>query len=396
MSAAHTVDSNPAPAPMLYLGLDLGSTQWKLAFTTGPAQKPRIRNIPAGDLHALVVEIRRAKERFRLPAETPVMSCFEAGRDGFWLHRYLTKQGVRNLVVDSASIEVNRRQRRAKNDRLDATKLALMLIRFHNGEKTLWSVVQVPSPEDEDARQLHRELITLKEERTEHINRIKGLLAAVGLSVAVDQRLPQRLDGLKQWDGSPVPADLRTRILREFDRWQLVDIQIRSLETEQRRRVRDDATPGVETIRQLLGLRGVGLQGAWLLVREFFGWRQFRNRKQVGSLAGLTATPYSSGDSERDQGISKAGNRRLRWVMVELAWSWLQYQPQSALSRWYRRRFGGGTKRQRKIGIVALARKLLVAFWKYLAHGEVPEDAAVVPWCEKLGRRLSAVVPAVA
>jgi transposase len=299
----------------------------------------------------------------------------------------LIQQGVSNVVVDSASIEVNRRKRRAKSDRLDATKLVTMLIRFHNGEKKLWSVVQVPSITHEDGRQLHRELIALKDERTAHVNRIKGLLAGHGLSLAVDQRLPARLDGLRQWDGSPVPGELRSRLLRELERWQLVQTQIRSLETEQRRRVRDDATPEVEKIRQLLGLKGVGVQGSWLVVREFFGWRQFANRRQVGGLAGLTGTPYGSGQLDREQGISKAGNRRLRWLMVELAWSWLQYQPESALSRWYRRRFNGSA-RLRKVGIVALARKLLVAFWKYLEQGEVPEGAVEVPWSQKLsGRR---------
>jgi transposase len=384
MSAAHVVNSTPVPAPKLYLALELSWSKWNLAFTTGMAQQPRLRTIPARDLFALALEIRRAKERFGLPAETPVISCYEAGRDGFWVHRHLVKQEVQSLVVDSASIEVNRRKRRAKSDRLDATKLVTMLIRWDHDEKKLWAVVQVPSAADEDARQLHRELISLKDERTSHVNRIKGLLAGLGLTLAVDLRLPKRLDGLRQWDGSPLPADLRLRILREFDRWQVVNIQIRSLEAEQRRRVRDDATPGVEPIRRLLGLKAVGVQGAWLLVREFFGWRLFRNRRQVGALAGLTGTPYASGGTQREQGISKAGNRRLRWLMVEAAWSWLRYQPQSALSQWYHRRFDGSA-RLRKVGIVALARKLLVALWKYLERGEVPEGAIVVPWQQKFG-----------
>jgi transposase len=393
MSAAHVVQISMVPTQKLYVALELAWGQWKLALTTGMAQPPRLRTIPARDLFALALEIQRAKERFKLPADTPVISCYEAGRDGFWLHRYLISEGVQNLVVDSASIEVNRRKRRAKSDRLDGAKLASMLIRWDQGETKLWAVVQVPSAEDEDARQLHREMISLKDERTEHINRIKGLLAGLGLAVAVDLRLPPRLEGLRQWDGSRLPAELRARILREFDRWKLVDMQVRSLETEQRRRVRDDATPGVESIRRLLGLKGVGVQGAWLLVREFFGWRQFRNRRQVGGLAGLTGTPYASGSMEREQGISKAGNRRLRWLMVELAWSWLRYQPQSALSRWYQRRFKGSA-RLRKVGIVALARKLLVAFWKYLKREEVPEGAVVVPWPQKISSWRAAVAAA--
>src|SRR5262249_32947344 len=174
----------------------------------------------------------------------------------------------------------------------------------------------------------------------------------------------------------------KARILREFERWRLVNSQIRGLESEQRRRVRDDATPGVEQVRKLLGLKGVGVQGAWLLVHELFGWRNFANRRQVGAIAGLTGTPYRSGSMDREQGISKAGNRRLRWLLVEVAWGWLRYQPESALTKWYYRRFSGSA-RQRKIGIVALARKLLVAFWKYLTREEVPEGAAVGPWQQK-------------
>jgi transposase len=387
MTTTHVLNSNAGPTATLYVALELGWGEWKLAFTTGVAQKPRLRSIAARDLHALELEIARAKARFDLPADTPVMSCYEAGRDGFWLHRYLLSKGIQSIIVDAASIEVNRRKRRAKTDRLDAASLDVMLVRWHLGERKLWSIVQVPSPQDEDGRQLHRELITLKNGRTEHINRIKGLLASIGLAIAVDRRLPERLDGLRQWDEKPLPADLRARILREYDRWFLVDSHIRSLEVEQVRRVRDDATPGVESIRQLFGLKGVGLQGAWLIEREFFGWRSIRNRRQVASLAGLTPTPYGSGQMDREQGISKAGNKRLRWLMVELAWKWRQYQPNSALSVWYQKRFAAGSARMRKVGIVALARKLLVALWKYVTRGEMPEGAEEIPWRQKLSHR---------
>jgi transposase len=387
------LNSTPATVPTLYLGFDLGASSWNLAFTIGVAQQPRLRSIPARDLCALRLEIARAKQRFNLPEDTPVVSCYEAGRDGFWLHRYLVSEGIQNIVVDASSIEVNRRRRRAKTDRLDAASLVLMLIRWHHGERKHWSIVQVPSAEAEERRQLHRELISLKSERTEHINRIKGLLACIGQSVAVDLRLRDRLEHLRQWDGNPVPPDLKQRILREFERWQLVDTQIRSLEAEQVRRIRDDKTPGVEGVRRLFGLKGIGAQGAWLLTHEFFGWREFRNRRQVAGLAGLTPTPYGSGETEHEQGISKAGNKRLRWLMVELAWMWRRYQPQSRLSQWYERRFAKGSARMRKIGIVALARKLLVALWKYVAQGEVPEGAAEVPWRHKFsGRRAELAV----
>jgi transposase len=378
MSATQATDSTTATSPVLYLAFELGWNSWKLAFTVGAGQKPRIRPMPARDIDTLMLEIHNAKHRFGLPEDAAVISCYEAGRDGFWLHRYLEHQGIENLVVDAASIEVNRRQRRAKSDNLDATKLVGMLIRWHLGEKKLWGVVRVPTAADEDRRQLHRELIELKTQRTEHTNRIKGLLAGIGLSTVIDAELPQRLEGLRQWDGTGVPTGLLQRILREFERWQLVGRQTHDLEVQRTHEIRADQTPPVEQVRLLLNLKGIGENGAWLLVREFFGWRGIRNRRELANLAGLTPTPYDSGESRREQGISKAGNRRVRWMMIELAWGWLRYQPSSELSQWYQRRFGQGNTRLRKVGIVALARKLLVALWKYLETGEVPAGAEMV------------------
>ena len=378
MSATHATHVTTATVPVLYMALELGNTSWKLAFTVGAGQKPRIRSVPARHVDLVIDEIDKAKKRFRLPEGTPVICCYEAGRDGFWLHRCLMHNGIENLIVDAASIEVNRRRRRAKSDNLDAAKLVGMLIRWHLGEKKLWGVVHVPSAEDEDRRQLHRELIGLKAERTEHTNRIKGLLAGIGLSTVIDVELPQRLEELKQWDGTGVPRELKQRILREFERWQLVGRQIHDLEVQRTHEIRAETSPHMDQVRMLLELRGIGENGAWLLVREFFGWREIRNRRELASLAGLTPTPYDSGESQREQGISKAGNRRVRWMMVELAWGWLRYQPSSELSQWYQRRFGEGNSRLRKLGIVALARKLLVALWKYLKAGEVPAGAEIV------------------
>lgn len=378
MSATHTADSTTVTAPVLYLALELGWNSWKLAFTVGAGQKPRLRSIAARDTGTLMLEIRQAKQRFGLPEGMPVISCYEAGRDGFWLHRYLRSQGVENLVVDAASIEVNRRRRRAKTDDLDAAKLVGMLIRWHLGERKLWGVVHVPDVADEDRRQLHRELIALKAQRTEHTNRIKGLLAGLGLGAHIDGEFLQRLDGLRQWDGTELPSGLRGRILREYERWRLVGRQIHDLEAERTRQIRDPETPEGEQVRLLLKLKGIGENAAWLLVREFFGWRGIRNRRELASLAGLTPTPYDSGESRREQGISRAGNRRVRWMMIELAWGWLRYQPDSELSRWYQRRFAAGNARLRKVGIVAVARKLLVALWKYVETGEVPAGAELV------------------
>ena len=372
--------------PTLYLAFELGWNDWKLAFATAPADNPRLVSIRARDLNALQLEIAKAKKRFGLPEGAAVATCYEAGRDGFWLHRYLHSQGIINLVVDSASIEVKRRMRRAKSDRLDATKLVSMLLRYHAGEKQVWSVVQVPGVEDEDRRQLHRDLLELKGERTQHINRIKGLLAGCGLEVVkIDKHFPAVLAKLRQWDGTAVSAELQKRLLREHARHQFVDRQIRDLENERARRIRTVREEPMAKVRKLLRVRGIGDNSAWLYVMEFFGWRQIRNRRQLAALAGLTPTSYQSGDSDREQGISKAGNRRLRTMAVEIAWSWLHYQPGSGLSQWYRQRWGWGNSRQRRIGIVALARKLLVALWRYLETGEVPQGAELADSRHKLG-----------
>jgi transposase len=378
MSATHAIQSTNPQAPVLYLALELSWATWKLALTVGAGQPPRIRSIPARCTSVLLDEIKQAKARFGLPDDASVVCCYEAGRDGFWIHRCLTHAGVQNIVVDSASIEVSRRKRRPKSDRLDAVKLVSMLIRWHNGEKRVWSVVRVPTVADEDGRQLHRELIELKGERTELANRIKGLLAGLGLSIVVDAKLPTRLAKLRQWDGAAVPPALEGRILREFERFRLVLRQVRDLEAQRAREIREDTSPQGAQTRRLLTLRGIGANGAWLLVREFFGWRQIRNRRELASLAGLTPTPFDSGESRQEQGISKAGNRLVRWMTIQLAWGWLRYQPNSALSQWYLRRFGREKSRLRKVGIVALARKLLIALWKFLETGEVPAGAEVI------------------
>jgi len=374
---------------VLYVAFELSWGTWKMAFTTGAGQPPRIRTVPARCTSLVLDEIKKTKLRFDLPADTPVVSCYEAGRDGFWIHRYLTSAGIQNIVVDSASIEVSRRKRRAKSDRLDALKLVSMLIRWHNGEKKVWSIVHVPTVVDEDRRQLHRELIELKSERTELANRIKGLLAGLGLKVAIGDKLPARLEKLRQWDAAVLPPALKARILRDFERWQLVVRQINELERQRAREIRED--PGVqgEQTRRLIRLKGIGANGAWLLVREFFGWRKIRNRRELASLAGLTPTPYDSGGSRHEQGISKAGNRLVRWMMVQLAWGWLHHQPKSELTLWYRRRFGEGKSRVRKIGIIALARKLLIALWRYLETGEIPAGAEVHPKKVMLAKQAS-------
>jgi transposase len=365
--------------PTLYLAFELSKEKWKLAFSIGLGQNPRRRTIDAGDRSALAQEINLAKKRFRLPATARVRSCYEAGRDGFWLHRHLLKTEVENLIVDSSSIEINRRARRAKTDRLDAGKLLNMLIRYHSGERKVWSVVHVPSVEAEDMRHLHRQLSTRKVDQTRHISRIKGLLASQGVNLPLHVDFLEKLETARLWDGSRLPPGLRARLEREYAGLQFVRQQIRELEAERGELIERSDHPSVVKVRQLMKLRAIGPNSAWLFVMEFFGWRQFRNRREVGGLAGLTPTPYQSGDESREQGISKAGNRPVRAMAIEIAWCWLRYQPDSELARWFYARFGHSGKRMRKVGIVALARKLLVAFWCYLETGEIPVGAQLKP-----------------
>lgn len=364
----------------LHVALELGCDKWVLASATQAAEKPRFRTVAARNLAALNQEIIKAKARFGLPADTPVCTCYEAGRDGFWLHRALTKLGITNVVVDASSIEVNRRQKQVKSDPVDAGKLVSMLCRYHAGERKVWSVVNVPSVADEDGRQLHRGMKDLQRQKTECSNRIKGLLASQGLTAAVDAKFRATLSALRDWADQPVPAGMQLRLLQEYAVWEALHRQERDAANEQERQLREGQDRHQEQMRQLMGLKAVGVRSAWILVMELFSWRGIKNGKQLGSLVGLTPMPYDSGKSKREQGISKAGNRHVRCLMVELAWMWLRWQPTSALSQWYQRRFGPGNKRARKVGIVALARKLLIALWRFLEHGELPEGAHEKDW----------------
>ena len=357
----------------LYVAFELGEKSWKLSLGDG-VRAPSRCTVAAGDTAAVVVAIAKARVRCRLAADAPVRSCYEAGRDGFWLHRWLTDQGIVNLVVDPASIEVNRRARRAKTDRLDSDKLLSMLMRYYGGERRVWAVARIPTPEQEDERRVHRELERLRQERTAHSNRIRSLLVLHNLRVG-------RIGGRAwahwwaQQAGQLLPG-LRAEIEREFERLSLVARQIRTLEAQQKQQVHSGAQP---VIALLARLAGIGTGSAWTLVKELFGWRQFHNRREVAGCLVLASTPYASGTSEVEQGISKAGNKRARWLMVELAWSWLRFQPASQLSQWFNQRFAGTGKRLRRIGIVALARRLAIALWRYLEYGELPLGARLEP-----------------
>jgi transposase len=280
-------------------------------------------------------------------------------------------------VVDSASIEVNRRKRRVKADRLDGKKLLRMLIRHEAGEKGVWSVVRVPSIEGEDARHVHRELATLKRARVRVTNRIKGLLATQGVRSELREDFLERIDEIRLWDGSRLPPGLRGRLERAWERQGWLSERILQLQRHRRELLRSSTTDDVERVRQLILLDGIGENSAWVFVTEFFGWRRFNNRREVGGLAGVTPANYQSGATSHDQGISKAGNRHVRHMAVQVAWAWLRHQPDSALSRWYNRKYGGGSSSLRKTGIVALARRLLIELWRYLETGAIPEGATL-------------------
>jgi transposase len=361
--------------------LELSKATWKLGFTTSRTQRARIRDVPARQRDRFLAEVAAAKKRFGLPPETPVRSCYEAGRDGFWIHRFLEANGIENVIVEPASIEVNRRSRRAKTDRLDAQKLAQLLVRHHEGEEVV-RVLRIPPPEAEDERLLPRQLKRLKKTCTRVTNAIRGSLFRHGIDL--DPRKPrfrEELAAVRQWDGAPLPPGLVQELELLWEQFVLVDRQIKQLSQQQREALREarrgasGVTVAQRKAAQLTALKGVGDVGAYVLATEFFGWREFSSRREVGALAGLTGTPFSSGDADRDQGISKAGNPRVRTLMVELAWGWLRHQPSSRTSRWFWEHVGKGGKRNRRKAIVAVARKLLVELWHFVEHGVIPDGA---------------------
>jgi transposase len=347
--------------------LELSLKRWKLGFTNG--DRFREVTVDAGNFEHLVLEVAKARRKLQVSDDVPLRTCYEAGRDGFWIHRRLVELGIDNIIVDPSSIQVNRRARRAKTDHLDVMSLTNMLVRYVRGERNVWQVVHVPSVVDEDARRLHRERERLTKEKTAHQTRVRALLALHGLRV-------QRLTSLQQVLDK-VPEHLRAEIEREEERRKLVLEHLRRLDESREAAVAHAKLPAAGKIRDLEQLKGIGPRAATLLTGEFFGWRRFANGKQVGSCAGLTPTPYSSGDSNREQGISKAGSGRLRAMCIEIAWTWVRYQPESKLTVWFNSRFAKGSGRSRRLGIVAVARKLLIALWQYTEHGVIPEGAVM-------------------
>jgi transposase len=357
--------------PTLYVAFELGKKDWKLAMTSGFGVTAFLRTVASGDLDGVERTLRQGRQRLGLPAHAPVVSCYEAGRDGFWIHRALTQRGIGNRVVDSASIEISRRARRAKTDRLDALKLVQMLVRVCLGERHVWHEVRVPTVADEAARQVSRERTDLVQAQTRVINQMRGWLATWGAS------LPSRRRGdwwttVRDWAGAPLAREVQTRLARAEARLEMIAGQIGELDAQQAAAV-TTAAPA-SALRQLVLLKGVAPTSASVLLDEGLVWRAFRNRRQIGGLLGLAPTPYDSGESTQEQGISGAGNKRLQSISIELAWNWVRWQPLSALTQWYRARFGTG-KRARRIGIVAVARRLLIALWRYVTTGVIPAGA---------------------
>jgi transposase len=358
----------------LFLALELSRKKWKLGFNDGKQMRARIRTIEAGDFQALHGEIEQAKKHYGLAATARTVSCYEAGREGFWLHRALKEKGIDNIIVDAASIDIKRRKR-AKTDRIDVESLVGKLVRYSGGERSVWSVVRVPSPEAEAARQLHRDIGVLQRERQQHRVRIQSLLFTQGIDVAVTAKRMRDLSEIRCWNGQPLATELQERIRREYARLSAAEQDLAVLRQQQKTRLKKERTPAMEKIRLLQQLCGVAIKSSWVFVMELFGWRQFQNRREVASALGLTPMPYQSGESARDQGISRAGNPRVRAMAIEIAWSWLRYQPNSKLSQWYQQRFGGGGPRIRRIGIVAMARRLMIDLWRYVEFGTVPPGA---------------------
>jgi transposase len=364
----------------IFVSLELSRTTWLVtSLSPGTREKMSKHSVPAGDIGGLLTRLRSLQERVRARRKqlSPLVVIQEAGLEGFWIHRVLTENGIESHVVDPASVATSRRRRRAKTDKLDGDTLVRTLLAYKRGEPRVCAMVRPPTPEEEDRRRLSRERRVLLKERVQHSNRIKGLLFAQGVTgyepLGRDRR--HRLVGLQTGDGRPLPPHLKAQIDRELDRLEMAVEQIKAIEDELRHAIvaADTVTP---VPRMLIELKGIGNEFATVLWTECL-YRSFDNRRQVAAYAGLAPTPWQSGSIDREQGVSKAGNPRLRAMLLQLAWLWLRHQPGSVLSQWFLDRVKANGGRLKKPTIVALARKLLVALWKYVTYGVVIEGAVV-------------------
>ena len=363
----------------VFVAIDMSKSTWLVAVYTPWDGRIGQHKVDGGDLAALLSIIERVRNKHARAVDSPVSvhCCFEAGYDGFWLARRLRAEKIEPYVIDPTSLKVDRRTKRAKTDRIDVGGLLRVIMAMHRGDLHACRLVPIPTPEQEDAKRTHRERQRLVKERTGHINRIKGLLATQGIYdyQPLKQDRHRRLHDLRTGDGRVLPERLRREVSRELDRLELTMEQIAEIEAERDAAIQADATePNAVMGAELIRLRGLGAETATILVREAF-YRSFANCKALASYAGLTPSPYASGGMNRDQGLDHAGNSLLRKTMVELAWVWLRYQPDSTLSRWFRERVGEQKGRIRRIAVVALARKLLIALWRYATTGLVPTGA---------------------
>ena len=358
---------------ILLVAMELSNSKWRLLFSDG--SKKSSRTVKARQLFEFNEALEKAKNKFKLDKDCRVVCGLEAGRDGFWIHRWLVTKGIESRLMDPASIEV-RRGKHKKTDRIDVEKLHDLLERKVVFEQErAFSEVAVPSEDAEAQMRICRERSNLIKERNRHTSRIKSLCVLHGIAdPKVTIRPPSEL---RDWAGRPLPQELVKELEHEQARLKLVIEQIREVAKLQNEYVKNKECAAGERAAHLMKLKAVGIQSAFLLSSEAFAWRKFKNRKKAGAFTGLTGTPYDSGDSVRDQGISKTGSKRVRTCMIELSWIWLRWQPDSALTKWYFENYGPGSKRSRRKGIVALARKLFIALWKYMEFGEVPEGAII-------------------
>jgi transposase len=360
---------------VLYMALELSERRWKLGF--GDGRRERQRSVPARARERVLEEIGRAKHKLGLSAEVRVVCCYEAGRDGHWVYRWLKGEGIEVYEIDSSSIEKAQGRKHVKTDRVDVSKLLDLLLRYCVGLRKAFRVVRVPSEAVEEGQRLHREDEYLVQQRGRIGNRIKSLLATQGLTgVSLKGDFPGWVAQVRLWNGQEVSEPLQRELGRLHEVYRLIERQLQELEEAYAQELLTQGPVG-EKRRRLQRLKGIGPKSSRVLSAEVFSWRTFANAKQVGSMSGLTPTPSDSGERRTEQGIGKHGNRRVRRVMIELGWLWVRWQPHSQLSRWFDRRFAHGGRRSRRIGIVALARKLLIALWRYVEEGVIPEGAVL-------------------
>jgi transposase len=373
-----TLKMEVSKTPTIWLALELAMTIWKVAFTAAGLKQPSVHDLEANDFDRLESLIELMRQRLGLPDASAVI-CYEAGRHGHYIARELQRRGYEVFELDSSSIERPRRKY-AKSDTLDARALVSLLRDWREGRRRV-SQVHIPSLADEVGRNLHREREHWKKLKLQNSNRFESVLVRHGCSAKIKPKRNLKVAAIRDFRGEALPAPVQAELQRLNDGVLHARAQIKAIEAEQARQLSTtgreaaDATQAkkLEMIEQLMALVAVGHHTAWILVHELFGWRVFRNRRQLSACVGLCPTPYNSGQTNREQGISKAGNAKVRALLIQLAWRWLRKQPDSELSSWFRGRFDYGT-RSRKSGIVAVARKLTILLWRYLQNGELPPN----------------------